>query len=170
MLDALKAATPSRVVNVASTFAGELDLDDLQFVRRPYDAMAAYAQSKACDRMLTWALARRLQGMPISVNAMAPGLVLGTSLYRHLTLEVKRGLEQYGSRGVSEGAETAVWLAGSPELDGVSGRFFEQGAEIPCQFRDADAEERLWQACEQMVSHPGAGGVRTRLSAGRKPA
>ena len=82
---------------------------------------------------------------------MAPGLVLGTSLYRHLTPEAKRGLEHYGSRSVSEGAETAVWLVSSPELNGVSGRFFEQGTEIPCQFRDEKAEERLWQTCEQLV-------------------
>jgi NAD(P)-dependent dehydrogenase (short-subunit alcohol dehydrogenase family) len=151
LLDGLRAGAPSRVVNVASTFAGDLDLDDLQFERRPYDGMAAYAQSKACDRMLTWAFARRLQGTAVTVNAMAPGLVLGTSLYRHLTPEAKRGLEHYGSRSLAEGAETAVWLASSPELNGVTGRFFEQGTEIPCQFRDEEAEERLWQTCEQLV-------------------
>jgi NAD(P)-dependent dehydrogenase (short-subunit alcohol dehydrogenase family) len=151
LLDGLRAGAPSRVVNVASTFAGDLDLDDLQFERRPYDGMAAYAQSKACDRMLTWAFARRVQGTAVTVNAMAPGLVLGTSLYRHLTPAAKRGLEQYGSRSLAEGAETAVWLASSPELNGVTGRFFEQGTEIPCQFRDEEAEERLWQTCEQLV-------------------
>jgi NAD(P)-dependent dehydrogenase (short-subunit alcohol dehydrogenase family) len=83
-LEALKAGRPSRVVNVASTFAGDLDLDDLQFEHRPYDGMSAYAQSKACDRMLTWAFARRLLGDSVTVNAVAPGLVLDTSLYRHL--------------------------------------------------------------------------------------
>jgi len=151
LLDALKAGAPSRVVNVASTFASDLDLDDLQFERRPYDGMTAYAQSKACDRMLTCALARRLQAEPVTVNAMAPGLVLGTSLYRHLTPAAKRGLEQYGSRSVPAGAETAAWLASSPQLHGVTGRFFEQGTDIPCHFRDEDAEERLWQTCQQLV-------------------
>jgi NAD(P)-dependent dehydrogenase (short-subunit alcohol dehydrogenase family) len=151
LLDALKAGAASRVVNVASTFASDVDLDDLQFERRPYDGMTAYAQSKACDRMLTWAFARRLQGEPVTVNAMAPGLVLGTSLYRDLPPETKRGLEQLGSRSVPEGAETAVWLANSPELNDVTGRFFEQSTEIPCQFRDEGAEESLWQTCEQLV-------------------
>lgn len=154
LLDALEAGAPSRVVNVASTFASDVDLGDLQFERRPYDGLTAYAQSKACDRMLTWALARRLQAATVTVNAMAPGLVLGTDLYRRLTPDAKRGLEQYGSRSVAEGADTAVWLASSPELGGVTGRFFEQGIEIPCQFRDEDAEERLWQTCEQLASHP----------------
>jgi NAD(P)-dependent dehydrogenase (short-subunit alcohol dehydrogenase family) len=151
LLDALKAGRPSRVVNVASTFAGDLDLDDLQFECRPYDGMSAYAQSKACDRMLTWAFARRLLGDSVTVNAVAPGLVLDTSLYRHLPPEARRDLERYGSRSVSEGADTVAWLASSPELDGVTGRFFEQRTEIPCQFRDEDAEERLWQTCELLV-------------------
>lgn len=151
LLDALEAAAPARVVNVASSFAFGLDLDDLQFERRPYDGMTAYAQSKACDRMLTWALARRLDAQSVTVNAVAPGLVLDTSLYRHLTIEAKRELEQYGSRGISEGAETAVWLASSTELHGVTSKFYERGAEVACEFRDEASEERLWQTCQRLV-------------------
>jgi NAD(P)-dependent dehydrogenase (short-subunit alcohol dehydrogenase family) len=151
LLDALKAGIPSRVINVASSYASDLDLDDLQFERRPYDGMAVYAQSKACDRMLTWAFARRLHGDSVTVNAMAPGLMLGTRLYRDLPPEPKRALEQLGGRSVPEGAETVVWLASSPELNGVTGRFFEQGTEIPCEFRNEDGEERLWQTCADLA-------------------
>jgi NAD(P)-dependent dehydrogenase (short-subunit alcohol dehydrogenase family) len=151
LLDALIGGPPSRVVNVASTFASDVDLEDLQFERRPYNGMTAYAQSKACDRMLTWALARQLQRESVTANAMAPGLVLGTSLYRDLSPAAMRDLERVPSRSVSEGAKTAVWLASSPELNGVTGRFFEQGHEIPCQFRDEKAEVSLWQTCEQLV-------------------
>ena len=151
LLDALHAAAPARVVNVASTFAFGLDLDDLQFDRRPYDGMTAYAQSKGCDRLLTWALARRLDPASVTVNAMAPGLVLDTSLYRHLTLKAKRELEQYGSRSITDGAETGVWLASRPDLDGVTGRFFERGAEVACELRDEAGEERLWQTCQQLA-------------------
>ena len=154
LLDALKGGAPSRVVNVASTFAGDVGLDDLQFDRRPYDGMAAYAQSKACDRMLTRAFARRLEPHSITVNAMAPGLMLGTNLYRDLPPEGRRGLEQLGGRSVSDGADTAVWLASSPDLMGVTGRFFEQRSEVPCQFRDEDAEGRLWEACDQLLMRP----------------
>jgi NAD(P)-dependent dehydrogenase (short-subunit alcohol dehydrogenase family) len=151
LLDVLRAGAPSRVVNVASTFAFAVDMDDLQFERRPYDGLAAYAQSKALDRMLTWAFARRLRGDQVTVNAMAPGLVLETGLYRGLSEETKGELAQYGSRSVPEGADTAVWLASSAELDGVTGRFFEQRAEKRCELTDEDAEERLWQACEELV-------------------
>ena len=49
------------------------DLDDLQFERRAYDGMESYAQSKACDRMLTWAFARRLADSAVTVNAVLPG-------------------------------------------------------------------------------------------------
>jgi NAD(P)-dependent dehydrogenase (short-subunit alcohol dehydrogenase family) len=140
-----------RIVNVASTFAGDVDLDDLQFERRPYDGMRAYAQSKACDRMLTWALARRLGDRGITANAMAPGLMLGTRLYRDLPPAAVHGLRQLDGRSVTDGADTVVWLASSPELQGVSGRFFEQRTERPCQFREEAAEENLWRRCQELA-------------------
>ncbi len=150
LLDALKSDAPARIVNVASSYASEPDFDDLEFERRPYDGMQAYAQSKACDRLLTWALARRLQESGVTANAMAPGLVM-TELYRDLPPEARLGLEKMGARTVPEGADTAVWLASSPEVEGVSGRFFEQRKEIPCEFRNEEAEERLWGICQSLV-------------------
>jgi NAD(P)-dependent dehydrogenase (short-subunit alcohol dehydrogenase family) len=152
LLDALRAAPAARVVNVASTFASDVDLDDLQFDRRAYNGMAAYAQSKACDRMLSWALARRLSEHSVTVNAMAPGLMLGTRLYREVSPDSLRYLEQLGGRSVPEGADTVVWLASSPDVDGVCGKFFELRAEVACEFRDEHAEERLWEACERLVT------------------
>ena len=144
----LRRSAPARVVNVASTFASDLDLDDLQFERRPYDGMRAYAQSKACDRMLTWAFARRLAETGVTVNAMAPGLVTETDLYDDLPADVRLQLQQQPSRSVAEGADTAVWLAAATDLEGVSGKFYEQRAEQPCQFRDPEAEEKLWASCQ----------------------
>ena len=148
LLPALTAAAPARIVNVASTFASDLDLDDLEFRRRPWAAMKAYAQSKACDRLLTWALARRLEGTRVTANAMAPGLVVETGLYRDTPSEVKEGLRQRSSRTPADGADTAVWLASDPGLEGVSGKLFENRAEIPCAFRGLQAEERLWSICQ----------------------
>lgn len=144
-LDQLRASAPARIVNVASTFAGDLDLDDLQFERRPYAELQAYAQSKACNRLLTWALARRLEGTGVTANAMAPGFVPATGLARGLSPDLQRAYATRSGRSLEEGADTAVWLAASRDVDGVNGRFFYDRRERPCEFRDQATEERLWR-------------------------
>jgi NAD(P)-dependent dehydrogenase (short-subunit alcohol dehydrogenase family) len=145
LLEQLRASAPARIVNVASTFAGDLDLDDLQFERRPYHELQAYAQSKACNRLLTWALARRLEGTGVTANAMAPGFVPATGLARGLSPEVQRAYAGRTGRSLKEGADTAVWLAASRDVDGVNGRFFYDRRERPCELRNQAHEERLWQ-------------------------
>jgi NAD(P)-dependent dehydrogenase (short-subunit alcohol dehydrogenase family) len=153
LLDVLKASAPARIVNVASTFAGNLDLEDLQFQRRPYDPIKAYQQSKACNRLLTWALSRRLAAAGVTANAMAPGLVF-TGLYRDTPPPLRlmlRIIALFRGRSIPQGADTAVWLASSPELASVSGRFYELRQEQTCEFRDEATEERLWAACEKMA-------------------
>jgi NAD(P)-dependent dehydrogenase (short-subunit alcohol dehydrogenase family) len=152
LLDLLRASAPARVVNVASRYASNLDLTDLQFERRPYVGRHAYAQSKACNRMLTWASARRIEGSGVTANAMAPGFVL-TGLYRETSMALGLLLRVIGSfvgRSVAQGADTAVWLASSPEVGGVNGRFFEKRRESACEFRNPDSEERLWSICEKL--------------------
>ncbi len=94
LLDLLKASAPARIVNVASQFASDFDLDDLQFERRPFESFKVYAQSKACNRLFTWALARRLKGTNVTANAMAPGLVADTGLFRHAPPEQVARLKQ----------------------------------------------------------------------------
>jgi NAD(P)-dependent dehydrogenase (short-subunit alcohol dehydrogenase family) len=153
LLDRLEASAPARIVNVASTFAGNLDLEDLEFERRPYVALKVYQQSKACNRLLTWALARRLEGKGVTANAMAPGLVM-TGLYRDTPAALRLLLRVVGvlhGRSVEQGADTAVWLASSAEVAAVTGRFWELRKEQPCQFRSEETEEKLWAACERMV-------------------
>lgn len=148
LLEQLRASAPARIVNVASTFAGDLDLDDLQFEHRPYGELQAYAQSKACNRLLTWALARRLEGTGVTANAMAPGFVPATGLARGLSPDTQRayaGRTGRTGRTVREGADTAVWLAASRDVDGVNGRFFFDRRERACEFRSAALEERLWR-------------------------
>jgi NAD(P)-dependent dehydrogenase (short-subunit alcohol dehydrogenase family) len=134
-------------VVVASAFAGDLDLDDLQFTRRPYDGLMAYRQSKACDRLWSWALARRLQPRAITVNAMTPGWVPDTELSRNLLPEVRQARARPG-RTVAQGADTIVWLASDPAVAEVTGRFFADRRELPCEFRNTQDEETLWRICE----------------------
>jgi len=152
LLGLLEKSAPARIVNVASTFASDLDLDDLQFERRPFESFKAYAQSKACNRLLTWALARRLDGSGVTANAMAPGLIAETGLYRNAPSELVGRLRQYGAgRTSAQGADTAVWLASSPDVEGISGKFYEDRKVIKCEFRNKKDEEKIWGICEALI-------------------
>jgi NAD(P)-dependent dehydrogenase (short-subunit alcohol dehydrogenase family) len=144
LLDCLRRSPAARIINMASNMAYGLDLEDVEFKRRRYDASTAYAQSKQADRMLTWFLARQLEGASITANAMSPGAV-NTALLHALAP---------GFRGISpaKGADTAIWLATSPELRGVSGRFWSDRREQPCQFRSERDERALWSLCERMTA------------------
>jgi NAD(P)-dependent dehydrogenase (short-subunit alcohol dehydrogenase family) len=156
LLPLLRASAPARIVNVASTFAGDVALDDLQFERRPYDGLRAYAQSKACNRLLTWALARRLAGSGVTATTYAPGFVAGTELSRGLSPELRAAYAQRPGRTVQQGADTAVWLASSADVEGVSGRFYMDRRELPCELRDERTEEALWAICERLTAHSAA--------------
>ena len=154
LLERLKASPPSRIVNMASTFADGLDLTDPEFHRRPYDGVAAYRQSKQANRMLTWALAERLVGTGVTANAVHPGGV-ATSIYRELRGikgALVRGWVRLIKTGPREGADTPTWLATSPDVANVSGKFWASRRELPCIFRDRSAIERLWTLCERMVA------------------
>jgi NAD(P)-dependent dehydrogenase (short-subunit alcohol dehydrogenase family) len=143
MIEAFRAAleqgAPSRVVNVASYWAGGLDLRDLEFKRRRYDNDKAYRQSKQAGRMLTVAFAERLRVRAITVNACHPGDV-------HSKLSNDLGFG--GHETPDEGARTPVWLA-TDDVGGTrTGRYFEHLREVRCRFgEDRGAVEALYQAC-----------------------
>jgi NAD(P)-dependent dehydrogenase (short-subunit alcohol dehydrogenase family) len=135
----LKQSAPSRVVNVASYWAGGLELDDLEFRRRPYDNNEAYRQSKQADRMLTVALAERLATRDVTVNACHPGDV---------NSPLSNNLGFAGSQSPDEGARTPLWLATDPVGGRLSGRYFEDRREVRCPFAsDRRAIARLLEAC-----------------------
>jgi retinol dehydrogenase-12/retinol dehydrogenase-13 len=149
LLDLLNSSAPARIVNVASAYASQSDLDDLQFKRRPFDSTKAYTESKACDRMLTWAFDRRLEGTGVTANAMTPGYVADTELFR--STRTSSGMRSSGGRTPAQGADTAVWLASSPECEGVTGNFYEDRTITQCEFRNREREDKLWSICERLV-------------------
>jgi NAD(P)-dependent dehydrogenase (short-subunit alcohol dehydrogenase family) len=153
LLPALEKAPRARIVNVASELAGDLDLGDVQFKTRPYSGRTAYAQSKQADRMLTWALARRLPGTGVTANAMHPGFV-STELFSKaggLLGVAASFLAKLQARRPEEGADTAVWLAASPDVEGRSGAYWIDRQERACRFRDPAAEDALWGLSESMT-------------------
>jgi NAD(P)-dependent dehydrogenase (short-subunit alcohol dehydrogenase family) len=137
--DILEESSPSRIINVASYWAGGLDLDDLEFIRRPYHNHAAYRQSKQANRMLTPVFSRLLSNRGITVNSCHPGDVKST-----LSSDLGFG----GSQTPLDGARTPVWLATASSLTGISGNYYEDQKETSCQFasqtQDAD---RLYEIC-----------------------
>lgn len=122
---AKRSGAPSRIVNVASYWAGDLELDDLEFRRRAYDNDAAYRQSKQANRMLTPVQAEKLRERSIVVNACHPGDV---------NSKLSNDLGFGGHESPGEGARTPLYLATSEEAAGVSGGWFEQGSARPCRF------------------------------------
>jgi len=154
LLERLQGSAPARIVNVASRRAGELDLSDVQFQRRPYSGVSAYSQSKQADRMLTWALARRLEGSGVTANALHPGMVR-TAIFRKgggpLGWIAALYSKLFGL-SVAAGADTVVWLAASPAVEGMSGKFWSRRKERACRFRDPEAEEKLWRLCASMTA------------------
>lgn len=152
LLPKLEASAPARIVNTASTFAGGLDLDDVDFQRRWYSPARSYRQTKQANRMWTRALARRLRGKHVTANAFAPGMVM-TNIYGDLSWISRVALPVVSRllrRTPEQGADTGVWLATSPDVAGVTGRFFERRREKRCQFTDEAQEEKLWALCERL--------------------
>jgi NAD(P)-dependent dehydrogenase (short-subunit alcohol dehydrogenase family) len=152
-LPLLKSSAPARVINVASRLARDLDLDDVEFRRRPYDGVTAYAQSKQANRMLTWILSRSLEGSGVTANAMHPGGV-NTGIFAKGGGWAGLLGSLYGrlfGRSVEDGADTVVWLAASPDLEAVSGRFWVDRTERRCRFRDPGAERALLELCSAMT-------------------
>jgi NAD(P)-dependent dehydrogenase (short-subunit alcohol dehydrogenase family) len=136
----LEAAGNARIVNVASYWAGNLDLDDPEFRRRRYDNDEAYRQSKQADRMLTVAFAERLKAKGITVNSCHPGDV---------NSKLSNDLGFGGHETPDQGADTPVWLATSPEVEGITGKYFAHRLPETCVFsRNRSENERLYNICQ----------------------
>ncbi len=137
--DHLLESAPARVVNVASYWAGGLDLDDLEFERRRYDNDAAYRQSKQADRMLTVAFAHRLADTGVTVNACHPGDVVSN---------LSRNLGFGGHETPEQAASTPAWLATEAVGAQETGKYFERHRAVSCRFgANRDAVEVLYRRC-----------------------
>jgi len=143
--DILKASAPARVVNVASYWAGGLDVNDLEFTRRSYDNDQAYRQSKQANRMLSSVFAEKLKLYQIAVNACHPGDVNSV---------LSNNLGFGGHESPDQGAETPVWLATHPVGQEYTGRYFEHLRETNCLFaRDKQMAKALFKSCANYAKH-----------------
>jgi NAD(P)-dependent dehydrogenase (short-subunit alcohol dehydrogenase family) len=155
LLDELKNAAPSRIINTASHFAGGLDIDDINFDKRNYNETLAYKQTKQANRMLTREWARRLENDNISVYSMTPGFIPDTELFREQNVVGKFLIKVFAlieGKTIEEGADTIVWLASAEKIIGSNGGFFNQRKEEKCKFNNPEDERRLWDKCEEFLS------------------
>lgn len=156
LLPGLKAAAPARIVVVASDahrFVKGIDFDDLQWKARPFQAMKVYGASKLCNILFARELARRLQGMGVSVNALHPGWV-ATALGANNGWfgKVVTFLQKPFARSPKKGAESSIFVATSPTLEGVSGQYYfncreHRPSRAAC---DDEAARRLWAISEKL--------------------
>ena len=155
LLDRLAASTPSRVINVSSGahMGGRIHWDDVE-LKRGYNGWKAYAQAKLANVMFSYALARRLEGRGVTVNAVHPGFVAtnfgkDNGILARLVMPVVHLF----ARSPEKGAETSIYLASSPEVEGVTGKYFvdkEAVRSAPVSY-DRESQERLWKLSARMT-------------------
>ncbi len=159
LLANLRAADGARVVSVSSR--AHLDspvmFDDIDFDQRPYDSGLAYAQSKTANVLFAVAAAQRWADYGIAVNAVHPGVIGDSSL--------GQSSQHYAYKSCEQGAATSVFVATSPLVSGVVGRYFENcqevdpddptaagtdAAGVATDALDPEAADRLWSISEYM--------------------
>ena len=149
LLERLRASAPSRIVVVASEAhrGAVLDFDDLLLERR-YGAWKSYSRSKLANIMFTYALARRLEGSDVTANCLHPGFVatrLGSG--NKIPIRPVYILLRPFTKSPKQGAETSVYLASSPDVDGVSGKYFDNKRESRSSrvSLEEEPQELLWK-------------------------
>jgi NAD(P)-dependent dehydrogenase (short-subunit alcohol dehydrogenase family) len=147
LLDRLVDSAPARIINVASDAheGSKIDFDDLQH-HKHYSGWDAYGASKLANILFTYELARRLKGTGVTANAVHPGFV-NTNFQR------AAGLSMRGPLTPEEGADTQIWLASSPEVEGITGKYFVRRRETRSSAisYDTGVAQRLWDVSAGMV-------------------
>ena len=145
LLDLLKRSAPSRIVNVASGAhaSGHINFDNLQGEQQ-YSGVRAYCHSKLANILFTRELARRLKGTGVTVNSLHPGAV-ATGIFRALPKPLE-ALIKLVTMSPEKGAQTSVYLASSPAVETITGKYFVRCAEASpsAEAQDDEVAQRLW--------------------------
>jgi retinol dehydrogenase-14 len=156
LIDLLKASAPARIINVASDYhkLGHIDFDDIR-LNRGYSGGKAYGQSKLANVIFTYELARRLKGTGVTANCLHPGAV-NTNFFNNVKglFGILTWIGKPFLRTPAKGAETVVWLASSPEVEGVTGKYFFDRREKQSspESYDQNVASKLWEASEKMTN------------------
>jgi len=155
LLPSLQAAGRARIVNVASRahVGVSIDFADLQSERR-YGGWQAYKRSKLCNLLFTYELSRRLKGTPITANALHPGFVSSEIGVRNgWTVRFVWNLLTLIASSPERGAETSIYLASSPEVESISGKYFVKSRMQPSSRVSYDpvSAQRLWDVSASLA-------------------
>jgi len=145
MLDLIKISEYKRIVNVASQAHGhDLDFDNLQG-EKYYEGYDAYARSKLCNIMFTYALSKKLQGTGVTANVLHPGVISTKLLHEGFGM---------GGAPIESGSKTSVYLASSEEVKNVSGKYFVNRRESSSSqiSYNVEVQEQLWELSEKMTA------------------
>jgi NAD(P)-dependent dehydrogenase (short-subunit alcohol dehydrogenase family) len=150
LLPALTAGAPARVVTVSSGVEGmaKINFDDLQGVNS-YDEIRAYNQSKLANVLFTYELARRIQGTGVTANAVEPGFVK-----TNLRVPFPFSIFSFMRGSAVDGARPTVFVASSPEVEGVTGKFFNKkgvATQSSKASQDDDVARRLWKVSSELT-------------------
>ena len=165
LYDALAAAGDARIVSVSSSahLRSDIHFDDIHFEHRPYEAWAAYGQSKTANVLFAVEAAKRWASDGIIANALMPGGIR-TALQRHVPDDVQKAWDRFQWKTVEQGASTSVLLAASPLVHGVTGRYFEDNNEaVPATqddprhgvapyALDPESATQLWDLSEKLLA------------------
>ena len=156
LLDTLKASAPARIINVSSDAhsGGKIDFDNLQG-ERSYSSFGPYGNSKLANILFTTELARRLEGTGVTGNALHPGLT-STGFGKNnpgLLMKIMGVVVPLIARSPEKGAATSIYLASSPEVQSITGKYF-----VDCkvtqpapQATDRAVAKKLWDVSAEMV-------------------
>ncbi len=150
LLDLLIKSAPARIINVSSAahFGGRINFDDLN-AEKGYNGWGAYSNSKLMNVLFTYELARRLEGSGVTANCLHPGFV-ATQFGKNNGGLIGFGVglvQRLGAISPEQGAETTIYLAVSPEVEGISGKYFDQKKAVESSriSQDEETARRLWE-------------------------
>jgi len=155
LIDVLKASAPSRIINVTSSahYGTEIDFEDLQSEKK-YSGYHAYSQSKLANVLFTHQLAKQLEGTGVTANSLHPGVVrtgFGKDQRGLMSILVTVGRPFMISP--EHAAKALIYLATSPDMEGVTGKFYSRGKEgrSSTQSYDEASAERLWKVSAELT-------------------
>ena len=156
LLDTIKASAPARIINVSSDAhsGGKIEFDNLQG-ERSYSIFGPYGNSKLANILFTTELARRLEGTGVTANALHPGFT-STGFGKNnpgLLMKMIRAVVPLIARSPEKGAATSIYLASSPEVQRISGKYFVDCRVTPPapQATNSAVARKLWDISAEMV-------------------